>query len=311
MKNVMGESLKYMKILVVGDIMLDRYVIGEVERISPEAPVPVVHVQNEYSTLGGCGNTVRNIRELGPQVFCLFSISDDVYGQSILKKMNAINAIPITVFDSKETIVKERVIAHERQIQMIRIDRENIKPINPKKCIEALYKFYMKQFDIIVISDYAKGMITEELMDFLKNETQSKIIIDPKPENIHLYNDVYMITPNIKEYSEIVKKLFPRTVNLTKYTLITEGSKGMTLIDNVDHTESKIKADPVEVYNVSGAGDTVISIMAVCLSMGWSTIDSAYVANKCAAHVVTQPGTSIVPQNKFIEIVQQYKRGDF
>jgi rfaE bifunctional protein kinase chain/domain len=300
-------ELKDMNILVVGDIMLDHYVMGDVERISPEAPVPIVHVKNEEFVLGGCGNTVRNIKELGANVSCLASIGYDTYGEIISENLDIINAKQLLIYDSKETIVKERIIASERKMQMIRIDRETIKNVNHKKAIEELSKYDIK-YDAIVISDYAKGMITLGLMNHL-HTLGTPIIVDPKPKNYHLYSNVYMITPNEKEWEEIMKLTFPDPPNSADYILLTQGSRGMILMDHLDKSETKIDADPVEVYNVSGAGDTVVSIMAICLSMGWNPFDSAYVANKCAAYVVTQTGTSVVPKEKFIEIIKDYKSG--
>jgi rfaE bifunctional protein kinase chain/domain len=301
-------DLKDKKILVVGDIMLDHYVVGEVERISPEAPVPIVHVDDEYSTLGGCGNTVRNISELGANVFCLSSVGQDEYGREVINQLTKVGAVPIIVFESKETIVKERIIASERKIQMIRIDRETIRNVRAEVAIDTLRQYDIK-YDIIVISDYAKGMITQELMDYLY-DLGTRVIVDPKPKNFELYKKAFMITPNEKEWAQIIEKTFPKSPPPIEYILLTKGSRGMVLMDGINGADYiTIQADPVEVYNVSGAGDTVVSIMAVCLSMGWNPIDAAYVANKCAAYVVTQSGTSVVPKSKFIQIVQDYKSG--
>jgi rfaE bifunctional protein kinase chain/domain len=258
--------------------------------------------------LGGCGNTVRNIRELGANVYCIASIGPDSYGDQIYDHFEKIKAIPWFTNDSKKTIVKERIIANERKIQMIRIDRECISDVNFNFSNNYLKANRDIKFDIIVVSDYAKGMITKKLMDELKS-LNIPIIVDPKPKNFDLYQNVFMITPNEKEWFEIVENKFPEKPNSMEYILLTQGSRGMTLIDNKDRSETKIHADPVEVYNVSGAGDTVVSIMAICLSMGWNPIDSATVANKCAGYVVTQPGTSVVPKEMFIKIAQEYKSG--
>ena len=303
----MDRELKDKNILVVGDIMLDHYVMGEVERISPEAPVPIVHVYNEYSTLGGCGNTVRNIRETGANVYCLASVGNDEYGREIMTLLDNIGAIQMLVLESKRTTVKERVIASERKIQMIRIDREATTQINYKFPIDYLRETDI-EYDIIVVSDYAKGMITKELMDYL-HKLNKPIIVDPKPQNFKLYSNVFMITPNEKEWHEIVKRTFPNPPNSMDYVLLTEGKEGMTLMDNRDKSYTKIESTPVDVYNVSGAGDTVVSIMAVCLSMGWNPIDAAHVANRCAAYVVTQVGISVVPKDKFWEMATNYKAG--
>ena len=303
----MDLDLKDKNILVVGDIMLDHYVMGEVERISPEAPVPIVHVDMEFSTLGGCGNTVRNIRECGANVYCLASVGTDEYARQVINKLDDIGAIQMLVRQSRITTVKERVIASERKVQMIRVDREYKKSIDANYAIDSLAD-YDVDYDIIVVSDYAKGMITKELMDHL-HTLNKPIIVDPKPKNFKLYSKVFMITPNEKEWETIVADTFPHPPNSMDYILLTEGSRGMTLIDNNDKSHTKIESTPVDVYNVSGAGDTVVSIMAVCLSMGWNPIDAANVANRCAAYVVTQTGTSVVPKSKFLEVATDYKAG--
>jgi len=300
------KSLEDINILVVGDIMLDKYVMGEVERISPEAPVPIVHVYDEYCTLGGCGNVVRNIRELGPKVACLSSISNDYNGQKVLEKLLELNVAPLLVGNCEKTITKERIIASERKIQMIRVDREVVSDIDHTELINALETDYSPdEFDIIVISDYAKGVITEKLMQYF-NTKSTRFIVDPKPKNSHFYGKPYIITPNEKECFEIGShtKLLS---NGAEYVLETKGKRGMTLYDNTEHWD--IIADEVEVYNVSGAGDTVIAVMATCLSMGWNPLDSAYIANRCASYVVTKSDTSVIPKDKFTEILKNYKKG--
>lgn len=296
------KQLESLKILVVGDIMLDRYVMGEVERISPEAPVPIVKVSEEYFTLGGCGNVVRNLRELGPQVECLASIGWDRSGEIIEEELDNLKVKKLIVNESKVTTVKERVIADERKIQMIRVDRECTRPINVDVLINKLEET-PSEYDMIVVSDYAKGVISHKLMAYL-HHMKYPIIVDPKPQNQSMYGRVFMITPNHKEWisMEIEDQCS------AEYTLITEGQKGMTLYDNVSAVrgKEKIESEAVEVYNVSGAGDTVVAVMATCLSMGYTPFESATVANKCAAYVVTQVGTTVVPKDVFLSNLDIY-----
>ena len=299
------KPLEDIHILVVGDIMLDKYVMGEVERISPEAPVPIVHVYSEYSTLGGCGNVVRNIRELGVRVDCASSIGIDLEGELIESHLSKIGVSSLLVNKSKVTTIKERIIAGERKTQMIRIDREHNEEIDPDYLIENI-SYTKEKYDIIIISDYAKGVITNKLMKYL-NSRDERIIVDPKPKNKKIYGFPFLITPNEKE----LKKMGGERELIfegSKYVLETKGKRGMKLYDESESWE--IPADEVDVYNVSGAGDTVISIMATCLSMGWNPLDSAYIANKCASYVVTKSGTSTVPKNKFINIMSNYKMGE-
>lgn len=294
--------IENLKILVVGDMMLDQYILGEVERISPEAPVPIVKVTNEYHTLGGCGNVARNIRELGANVDCLFSVGWDNAGEKIEGLLDEVGIRPLTVNESKVTTVKERVIADERKIQMIRVDKEDTKKINHNVMINRLEERPL-EYDIVVISDYAKGVITKPLMDYF-HMMNYKMIVDPKPVNKDIYGSVYMLTPNEKECKEMGGCENLIISDKIKYILETRGKEGMTLYDYNQAWD--IEAEPVEVYNVSGAGDTVVAVMAVCISMGYSPVESANISNRCAAYVVTQPGTTVVPKNIFINNLDLY-----
>jgi rfaE bifunctional protein kinase chain/domain len=296
------KQLENIRILVVGDIMLDRYVVGDVERISPEAPVPVVHVKEEYHTLGGCGNVVRNLRSIGCKVDCLASVGIDIEGEIIVDELKDIDARSLIFRGSKRTTVKERIIADQRKVQMLRIDREDTSDLNEKLSIETFNIYCRDVYDIIIVSDYAKGMITNDLMETLKSKQNASIIVDPKPNHINMYNDVFMITPNEKEWKQMMLSS-PYTLNNVPFILQTLGNKGMNLIDNQRNEKFYIPAEPVEIFNVSGAGDTVVSVMAVCLSLEMSILRSAQIANKCAGYVVTKPGTTVVPKHIFDQAV--------
>lgn len=293
------KKVEEVNILVVGDIMLDHYVVGDVERISPEAPVPIVKVTDEYSTLGGCGNVVRNIKEVGATVCCLSAIGpNDIMSDLIFKKLMEIEVTPLLVAGQENAIVKERVIAGEREIQMIRLDWEDLTEIDHEEAIKLLESFCsVNDFDIVVISDYAKGMISKELMDYFR-KFDTPIIVDPNPENVSLYGEVFMLTPNQKEWDVMQKSSSFFSMGGAKYILITKGKDGMEIRDFNQFWE--IPAPKVhQVYNVSGAGDTVVAILSVCLSMGYSPPDAARIANKCAGYVVTQSGTCVVPKDVF------------
>ena len=294
------KNIKDIRILVVGDIMLDRYIEGNVNRISPESPVPIVEVTNEYNTLGGCGNVVRNLRELGVNVDCLASIGIDIAGKTISKELKNIGANSLLFYGSDRTTVKERIIADQRKVQMIRIDRETSKPIEAEHPIDIFVRACYDNYNMVVVSDYAKGMITHGLMEFLKTEQNADIIVDPKPQNGGIYNGVFMITPNKKEWAGMLLSS-AYNLNHVKFILETKGSEGMCLINNINNTSEKIEAEPVSIYNVSGAGDTVTAIISTCLSMGLNPLQSAKIANKCAGYVITQPGTSVVPKQIFLE----------
>lgn len=291
------KDIKDVCILVVGDIMLDKYVVGDVSRISPEAPVPIVTVMDEYFTLGGCGNVVRNIAELGAKVHCAASIGKDLAGTEVCRMLNEYGIVDILTYQSKTTIVKERFIADQRKVQMLRVDREDTSDIDPSELIDEIEIHMLSdiEYDMIVISDYAKGLITWDLMEYLRN-FNIPIIVDPKPQHSDLYRRPLMITPNREEWlqMELDDRCHP------EFILVTEGKDGMTLYDyRQGRGKSKIEGEPVEVYNVSGAGDSVVAVMAICLSMGTTPLKAAQVANSCAAYVVTQTGTSVVPKNIF------------
>ena len=180
---------------------------------------------------------------------------------------------------------------------MLRVDREVTYPIDPTELIDEIDIHMMGNgnYDIIVVSDYAKGLITWDLMEYLRS-LNVPIIIDPKPQHDDLYGHPLMITPNKQEWlkMEFSDRCKP------EFVLVTEGKDGMTLYDyRQGRGQAKIEGEPVDVYNVSGAGDTVVAIMAICLSMGFDPLKSARVANSCAAYVVTQHGTSVVPENIF------------
>lgn len=301
-------SPENLKILVVGDIMLDKYVVGEVSRISPEAPVPIVNVSEEYCTLGGCGNVVKNLRELGAEVDCLASIGGDYSGKQVLDEIKKIGANSLISIGSDKTTVKERIVSDQRQVQMLRIDRETTNSINADTPINLLETVKINDYNMIVVSDYAKGMISHELMQYLK-ASNKKIIVDPKPTNCIYYDGVYMMTPNENEWATMTLSSAYRLLDV-EFFLVTKGKDGMTLLENEGDAYWNIKSEPVEIYNVSGAGDTVVAVMAVCTSMGWNELDSACIANKCAAHVVTQPGTSSITNHRFMKILSEYKKGN-
>lgn len=291
------------RILVVGDIMLDKYIVGDVDRISPEAPVPVVNVFNEFSTLGGCGNVISNLRELGAKVTCISKVGVDLFGAEIINKLNDLGVEDFMVREpNKITTVKERVVANHRMTQLVRIDREDVTPLD-SKLIEYDFEYEITMEptqDIIIISDYNKGVITKDLVSILK-KTGIPIVADPKLQNVPLYNDVMMITPNKKEYKEIVDN----NIELNNdYILKTLGRHGMEIIDTEKGSSFDIKSSQVDVYNVSGAGDTVVAVISLCLAMGIDLIKSAKIANESARYVVQQPGTSVVPKEVFNEILK-------
>ena len=292
------KNIEDVNILVIGDIMLDEYITGEVERISPEAPVPIVKVKNRYSSLGGSGNVVRNIRELGCKVTCIASIGADKYGSIIQHNLLNLGVDQRLIIKDNITTKKTRIIA-DRSVQLLRVDEEDWDSVDSDKVNLS------GDFDIVIISDYYKGMITPKLLEKVKDETQAKIIIDPKPRNgiTKWYSDVFMITPNKQELFQTNKSI-TELLNSIEYVLVTQGKDGMELFSK--DSMYNIEGETVNVYNVSGCGDTVVSIISVCISMGLDVLDSAKIANSCAAYIATQPGTSVVPIKVFNDIAKEY-----
>jgi rfaE bifunctional protein kinase chain/domain len=289
------DKLSELSILTVGDIMLDKYVIGDVKRISPEAPVPVVEVIKEFHTLGGCGNVAKNISTLGTKSYCVSSCGSDLEGD-IIHNLLERQKIRGRMATRNPTTVKERIIANHRQIQMLRIDRENTEDILASKIITEI-NFLLKvdnlKPDIIIVSDYNKGVITRELMTFLEN-LPAKLIIDPKPQHQYRYKKCYAITPNENEYRNMSIWENEGFKNL----IITCGKDGV-FIPRSDVGTFEIPGNEVEVYNVTGAGDSFVSIFSICIGIGLDVLQSSKVANTCAAYVVTKPGTSCVPYDVF------------
>jgi D-beta-D-heptose 7-phosphate kinase/D-beta-D-heptose 1-phosphate adenosyltransferase len=297
------------KVLVVGDLMLDEYIWGEVSRMSPEAPVPVVFERGRSNLLGGAGNVLNNMAGLGYEVlFCGIVGYDDtagkVYKQFKQKGYSAAGLIE----DTRPTTVKTRVMGNGQQI--VRVDNEHTENVYGATLNNLLssIKAFGRQADAIIISDYAKGVVTRELMEEIKHVAKDKLIVgDPKPLNARHFNGITCMTPNRKEASEIsgftvenraeaaeVGK-FILDVLKVDHVLITLGGEGMVLVNDGTHF---INTEAKQVYDVSGAGDTVISTFTHGLLSGLTPIDSAVLANKAAGIIVGERGTTFITKDK-------------
>jgi rfaE bifunctional protein kinase chain/domain len=305
-----------LKILVVGDIMLDKYVVGHVNRISPEAPVPIVDVTEEYYTLGGCGNVAQNLSHLGINTTCIAACGSGPKKDDLFYVLKLNNIRHNMVIDrGRPTTIKERVISENRQTQLLRIDRESRLPVKADKIItEIKFVINTRQFqpDIILVSDYNKGVITQDAMKYITNlcnKIDAKLIIDPKPKNQNAYiYGCYAITPNEKEYENLTDINYTHHDNI----IVTKGKEGVSIIKSRDSYVQDIPGESVEVYNVTGAGDSFVAILSICVGMGIDIIQSCRIANKCAAYVVTQPGTTVVPKLVFEQIVESiFPKGDY
>ena len=297
------DNFKGKKIGVIGDLMLDQFIWGDVERISPEAPVPVVFVERESFIPGGAGNTANNIAALGGKTFIVGLAGEDLAGQKLEKelKKRRINTKGILKSNKKPTTQKIRVIARNQQV--VRIDKENCNDII-KKTERKTINFISSQiqnWDGLVISNYAKGFITENLVQeiiSLSKKHQKFIIVDTKPKQAFYFKDVFLLTPNLREAKEIsgkesleeAGKAIQEKLNCN--VLITQAAEGMTLFekDKIKHFPAKAK----EVFDVSGAGDTVVGILALSLASGANLEEAAIIANHGAGIVVGKIGTAVV-----------------
>ncbi|MEK6808787.1 MAG: D-glycero-beta-D-manno-heptose-7-phosphate kinase [Nanoarchaeota archaeon] len=302
-------NFKSKKLLVIGDIMLDKYVWGKVNRISPEAPVQIVNVERESYVPGGASNVANNISSLGATAYMVSIIGNDSAKDILFNELNkrSINTSGIIVDITKPTIQKVRVIGQNQQL--LRIDYENDGYINSK--IEGEIIRYiggiMVSVDAVVISDYAKGVITKELAKYvieLARNNKKIIVIDPKPIHKEYYRNVTIITPNHHEASQMTGINGENDIDIVKIgkklleemnspILITRGEKGMTLFEqngNITNIPTMAK----EVYDVTGAGDTVVATVALALCSGARIIDCAKIANHSAGIVVGKIGTSTV-----------------
>jgi D-beta-D-heptose 7-phosphate kinase/D-beta-D-heptose 1-phosphate adenosyltransferase len=299
-------NFKNKNILVIGDIILDHYIWGTVERISPEAPVPVVTVTKENHLLGGAGNVANNIVSLGAKASVSGIIGNDYRGRMVLDILGARGINTEGVFGTdRPTTVKTRVIAQHQQV--VRVDREDPSRVDGglHRKFSQFIKDTMKNFDALIISDYKKGVVTERLVREITRHARQYgtfVSVDPKVGNFPLYKGVSLVTPNKKEASEGAgisvtdektlikagKKLLTRLK--CRAVLVTRGEEGMSLFerDKVHHIPTVAR----HVFDVTGAGDTVISAFTLAHVSGASLLESAIIANHAAGIVVGEVGTA-------------------
>ena len=300
------EQIKSLKFLVIGDVMLDRYVIGEVSRISPEAPVPVLTVQEEKSVAGGASNVALNLRSLGSSVETIGWFGADQKGNKLVEILSTADVKVDTNFrfSSAPTISKSRVTASNQQI--CRVDREaHVADYSPDlRVLGDLLIPKVKTADAVIISDYGKGFVTNELLELVSSHARF-VAIDPKPSRLLKYSDPDLLTPNRLEalelaglsretrgpfpQIEVVDRIFERFA--PKMLAITLGSEGMLLAKD-GKIKSTIPTAAREVFDVSGAGDTVIASLTMALVSGESFEHSAEFANLAAGVVVGKVGTA-------------------
>ncbi|MBI4439881.1 D-glycero-beta-D-manno-heptose-7-phosphate kinase [Candidatus Woesearchaeota archaeon] len=302
-RNMMGK-----RVLVIGDIMLDKYIWGNVSRISPEAPVQVVDVQKENYTIGGAGNTAANITSLGGEALIIAVVGNDDSWKQLQEEMQkrGISTRGIITDNMRATTRKVRVMGGKQQL--IRIDHESRETIGSPIEGEIIRRIesIIDDIEVVLISDYAKGLVTQRVLDFIAEISKArgvKVIVDPKPDNKVEYKNAYLITPNLKEACELAGWRECTDEKVTELgnllasklgcaVLITRGEKGMVLFDGNEVT--KVETHAKEVFDVSGAGDTVVATLGLAVAAGASLKDAALLANYAAGIVVGKLGTSSV-----------------
>jgi rfaE bifunctional protein kinase chain/domain len=310
------ENFSRSRVLVVGDIMADHFIWGKVSRISPEAPVPVVEVKKDHFTLGGCANVLNNIFAMGGRVHLAGVIGSDETGRRLLSEFRdrGLDTGGIVVEAGRPTTLKTRIVAHGQQV--VRFDREERKPVQAKSIRKILSYIESLRNDLgaIVVSDYSKGVVTRSLLEGIRKVIAGRPIftcVDPKQRDFSVYQGFDIVTPNHHEagyaageemqngqdHIRVGMKLLQQYD--FKALLMTRGEEGMSLFERngrMRHTAFPTEAR--EVFDVTGAGDTVIGVLALSMAAGASFREAAYLANHAAGIVVGKAGTATVTREE-------------
>jgi rfaE bifunctional protein kinase chain/domain len=308
------------RIMVIGDLMVDEYIWGSVSRISPEAPVPVVSVTSESLRLGGAGNVVNNLHTLGGKVLLGGVVGNDEMGRKVVQDLHKMGVDPRGVIVEADwiTTVKTRIIASHQQV--VRYDREIVRTIRPEALekILTLLEEEIPRLDAVLISDYGKGVVCEELVEQVRSRVlgAGKILtVDPKVKNFPLFRKVTVITPNHHEAAQAAGRWIQGEEDLlsvgrqllkqleAKSVLITRGEKGMTLFQDTGEI-THIPTMAQEVFDVTGAGDTVISVLTLALAVGAGVKQAAFLSNYAAGLVVGEVGTATLKASDLEDAVR-------
>ncbi|MAV64217.1 MAG: hypothetical protein CMG00_03390 [Candidatus Marinimicrobia bacterium] len=298
------------KVLLVGDFMIDHYIMGTSNRMSPEANVPVVIPKEEYSIPGGAGNVAMNLSAMGAHVTCLGFIGDDIWGEKLtsILKNQGINTSNLEIIENYNTTLKQRIYANGMQVA--RLDKEKIIDWNPNVTKRINYNNY----DVIILSDYNKGILN----DFKIPDTSIPLIVDPKKDDFVNYAGSNIITPNLNELNRASnidikdkKSIVDACNELIKihgfdYIVAKRGSKGMIIVGK-DNFIKKINAHIVGSPDVTGAGDTVIATLALAYTITKDIEESAKIANTAAAIAVNKTGTASVTIDEINNYIESNK----
>jgi len=315
------------RILILGDIMLDEYLHGRVSRISPEAPVPVVEIATEQLSLGGAANVANNIAALGNEPYLVGIVGQDDASIKLsqLLKEKGISRDYLINDENRRTTIKTRILANAQQV--VRADREDVIEISDdiERLILNKFEALVDKIDGVIISDYGKGVITASLLDKIIPVCREKKIfvgVDPKESHFFRYKNVSTVTPNHHEAGFVAGRRIKNDTDLAKVgkflleklgsdsVLITRGAKGMSLFcsdGSVDHFPTVAK----KVFDVTGAGDTVVAVLVSAMAAGATLKEAAEVANCAAGVVVGEIGTAIVSKPVLTEeLKHNFANGD-
>ena len=307
------------KVLVIGDLIVDQYLWGTSSRISPEAPVQIVDINRESSLLGGAGNVVNNLQSLGAKVDIISIIGDCDNSNELIKLFKDIQVNTKYLFTQKNRLTSKKTRIISSQQQVVRYDRESTAEINIKSIniILNTFKSIIKMYDVILLSDYGKGVLTDNLTKSLisiSNDSGKKILIDPKGDNYKKYKNAYLLTPNKKEASNATKinindnaSLFDAIVKLKSsysldVSLITLSDKGIAIYDKDFRTYPTITR---EVFDVTGAGDTVLASLGFAIACGVNIDEAVKFSNLAAGIVVSKVGNSTTSLAEIIDYESQ------
>jgi len=315
------EGFSKANILVIGDIMMDRFVWGKVSRISPEAPVPVVVVERESILLGGAANVVHNIQALGARASLCGLVGDDDVGRWTLQSLTqlGIDTHGVLVEEGRQSTMKTRIFAHQQQV--VRIDREMVDSMKAAT-FRHLSNFLTENldgFDGVLLSDYGKGVLTRELIRSVIRRAKALkklVMVDPKLKNFFFYRGATVVTPNTNEAGAAVGIAIHDVDSLKKAgtlilkrlrcdaLVVTRGEEGMAVFE--PHQEPVLVPTVAkEVFDVTGAGDTVIGTMAVALAAGANVKEAAALGNYAAGIVVGKRGTATVTREELVQVLKE------
>ncbi len=322
LKKFLVERVHLCRVLVVGDVMLDKYYFGEVTRISPEAPVPITHVLKTKDQLGGAANVAHNLALLGCATSIAGFVGDDHYGETLAEKLISRG---IEYFDlirtAHPTTTKIRIIGGHQQ--MLRLDFEDTTPVEPTDYDQLIanVKNKLDEVNAVIISDYGKGVCIDEVCRQIIKLCRKRdvlVLVDPKGVNWQKYTGANFVTPNFKEFQAILDRTIRnvdgeietsarKTIDELKLDglLVTRSEHGLSLIDNAN--AEHIKARAQDVFDVSGAGDTVIAVFTLGLAGKLQPFEAAYLANLAAGIVVAKVGTYAVSREELLARLEELK----